>query len=64
MILCVCKRLVEKDTEELLESGMTLAEVVKATGLGTQCGVCIKYLVKRRDVGDRNSDDNDPQPSY
>ena len=41
MIVCVCKRVSDREIRQLVDEGATsLRDIRNATGLGTQCGKC------------------------
>lgn len=39
--LCVCKAVSEAEFVGMLSSGNTREDIVKRTGIGTQCGLCL-----------------------
>jgi bacterioferritin-associated ferredoxin len=41
----------DKTYKKLKEEGKSLKEIIKATGMGTNCGTCIKHLKREKDNG-------------
>jgi bacterioferritin-associated ferredoxin len=46
MIVCSCRAVSDRDLRELARAGLSHADVVAQTGVGTDCGCC------REDVAD------------
>lgn len=49
MIICICKNITDKDIEYLRAKGLSIKDIVIEYGLGTQCGICLKYLNEEKD---------------
>lgn len=52
MYICVCKKVTESEIAQAVKSGNSLEEIIKDTGLGSQCGNC---LIMAREVVEKNN---------
>lgn len=49
MILCICKNISEKRFKELKSKGLSTQRCIKQLGLGTQCGICVRFVRNKRE---------------
>jgi len=53
MVACMCKGVTDGELRRTAASGASLEEVVRATGVGTDCGCCVEAV--RRVVADASA---------
>ena len=46
MIICVCRNVNSRQFKECLAQGMSLDDISKHIGLGTDCGNCLEYACR------------------
>lgn len=44
MIICICANISDSTIQKLLNSGLTLEEVVEESQIGAKCGKCLSHL--------------------